>query len=394
MMSRPSSSIPIRLDEQNSNKQWTCNECKHTFSQSKLLETHAVETDHKAYRCTKEKACGKVFILRSSWIRHERSHSAQKAHACSRCSKKFHRKDNCHDHERTCGRVARRARQSASTSPATSGTTRSVTPIDLLKAGVNPENLRPTVEPAHGGLWSLDTSDASHQKYNSHDDGVAIFPVVNEPGARPKSPPTSSAAYISPTQSRAAYLHDTTANRSPSPEHDPLAILNTTDNHTTSLNRTVTSRSQADSDWMHWPSIFQSQQDTVLTPDLQDAEDWDFVLVPHSTTAAPSASTYFSYDDYVWSGISATGHSRMHGGNFYPQQYKGYDSSYRHGDDITYCDARPSEFAVPIAPKFDIGGSATHIPICKPERRPRSKIATFFSKLKACIKAPFRRFKQ
>jgi hypothetical protein len=156
IMSGPSPS-PGPLEDPNNSKQWMCSECNDAFSQSKLLETHAIETDHKAYHCTKETSCAKLFTLRSSWIRHERIHSAQKSHACSRCRKRFHRKDNCYDHERTCGRVARRARvpmhsvptQSVSTSPTMAETTRSVTSTDPLTTIVDNGSLRYPAETGH-----------------------------------------------------------------------------------------------------------------------------------------------------------------------------------------------------------------------------------------------------
>jgi len=118
-MSGPSLN-PFLLQDHQTTKEWTCSECKQSFLRSKLLETHAITTDHRAYRCTKEKTCGQTFTLRSACSRHERSHSAQKAHACSRCMKSFHRKDNCHDHERTCGRNAQRVRTTLESPPTSS----------------------------------------------------------------------------------------------------------------------------------------------------------------------------------------------------------------------------------------------------------------------------------
>jgi hypothetical protein len=90
------------LQDAHNARQRTCAECDQIFSQSQLLEDHAQEEHHRAYRCTKDIDCGKTFKLRSSWSRHERSHSAQKNHACSQCKMLFHRKDNLRDHVRTC----------------------------------------------------------------------------------------------------------------------------------------------------------------------------------------------------------------------------------------------------------------------------------------------------
>jgi uncharacterized Zn-finger protein len=161
MMSGPSPSPVLFPERPNSNRQWSCNECSHIFSLSRLLETHAVETNHKAYRCTKEKGCGKLFTLRPSWVRHEGSHSAQKSHACSRCLKKFRRRDNLHDHQRTCGRVTRRATLPLQVVSTTSATTRSDTPMDLLTTTVDDEKLRHQAESGNDGSRPFDTSNGN-----------------------------------------------------------------------------------------------------------------------------------------------------------------------------------------------------------------------------------------
>lgn len=285
MMSGPSSS-PSLHQEPNISKKWKCIECDQVFIQSKLLETHAVDADHKAYRCTKEKACGKVFTLRPSWIRHERSHSAKKTHACSRCGKKFHRKDNCHDHERTCGRVARRARgpsQSASTSPTTttsSETTASGTPVDLLTAVLNDGEPSHATETGCGGLKSFDTPEATIQRDNGHDDVKATpfvsgqlidVPIQYLSASSTASFPTTNNG---PTQSRAAAFHDAIESHPPEPEGDNLLTVDNTEIHTAFAN--TNPQPGAGNDWRHYYQSFQGPYDAP-SPGLQHTDDdWNF----------------------------------------------------------------------------------------------------------------------
>ena len=73
-----------------------------TFPQSKLLETHARNTKHKAYRCSRDPTCTRVFGLRTAASRHEAIHSASMNHACSQCGKPFRRRDHCVEHEEIC----------------------------------------------------------------------------------------------------------------------------------------------------------------------------------------------------------------------------------------------------------------------------------------------------
>lgn len=133
-----SSQSPSLYGDQHNSRHWSCAECHQPFQRSKLLEDHAIETDHRAYRCTKEKHCQKSFILRPSWIHHERLHLVQKAHACSRCSKRFHRRDNCHDHERTCGRASRRARPLPKPAPTLSAASHAPIPTNDALWAIEP----------------------------------------------------------------------------------------------------------------------------------------------------------------------------------------------------------------------------------------------------------------
>jgi uncharacterized Zn-finger protein len=84
-------------------KSWKCAECATPFPKSKLLETHARKTKHHAYRCSKDLYCEKLFRMRTAAIRHEKSHTLQKGHTCSSCTKSFHRRDHWQEHEAICG---------------------------------------------------------------------------------------------------------------------------------------------------------------------------------------------------------------------------------------------------------------------------------------------------
>lgn len=430
MMSGPSSS-PSLHQEPNISKKWKCVECDQVFIQSKLLETHAVDTDHKAYRCTKEKACGKVFTLRPSWIRHERSHLAPKAHACYRCAKKFHRKDNCQDHERTCGRVARRARvpsHSTSMSPTTtsSGISESGTPKDLLTTIVDGEGLSHLTETGHEGLLSFDTSDTSHQKDDGHDDGKTVPSVARSLSVPTKPSPTSSVKNFSrckhaPTASRSAIFQDTTAHSQVEPKHDTLSTLENTDSRTAS--RSIFSQPQAGSDWRHYYEIFQSPFGAP-SPDLGYAEEqWDF-----APGRDPYAETGTSASDDLDNRRIFFDAPRVHrrplnrsrplnrtrlsssrrDDTFDPLGFVTHPitSHARDASPVATQDANTNnaiyrfsaDFGVRrLAQSFSSSSEDTNVPqISEPKskRKPPSKIAIFLSKVKAFIKVPFRKHKQ
>jgi hypothetical protein len=82
----------------NAVRSWRRAGCKALFPQSKLLEKHARQTRHKAYRCAKDTTCRKVFSKRTAAIRHESLHSAKS----QSCSKVFHRLDHRQEHEDIC----------------------------------------------------------------------------------------------------------------------------------------------------------------------------------------------------------------------------------------------------------------------------------------------------
>ena len=90
----------------NGAKSWECADCGMTFPQSKLLATHARNTKHKAYRCSRDPTCTKVFGMRTAASRHEAKHSASMNHACSQCGKRFRRRDHCLQHEEICSSLS------------------------------------------------------------------------------------------------------------------------------------------------------------------------------------------------------------------------------------------------------------------------------------------------
>jgi len=95
--SRQGFDIPVKRD-----RSWRCAQCGMMFPKSKLLETHARSTKHKAYRCSRDPVCTKAFGMRTAASRHEATHSTLMKHACSSCSAPFRRRDHCLEHEAIC----------------------------------------------------------------------------------------------------------------------------------------------------------------------------------------------------------------------------------------------------------------------------------------------------
>lgn len=121
------------LDDPNDTKTWTCANCTLEFQQSKQLESHARETRHKAYRCTKDKDCNSSFISRSSCIRHERKHRVQRAHICTRCPASFHRSDHLQGHVQTCRGHRRRPRIPPRVEPTSPGPSRAKIQFEAIE---------------------------------------------------------------------------------------------------------------------------------------------------------------------------------------------------------------------------------------------------------------------
>jgi hypothetical protein len=283
---------------------------------------------------------------------------------------------------------------SASTTPTTFVTTRNATPIDRLTTVLDDENLLHQAETGNDGLRFSNSPEASYQKDNGNDNDEASGLVSGVP---PKPPTTSSATHSSttiaaPTRSRTAAVFDTISDHPLNNEYNTLALLNDTSNHTTSRN--TTSQPPAETNWFQ---LFQNQ-DIAPFSEQQYAEDWDFSPVQEPTSAAPIVSTDLSsYADTPWPAHPATGHSRPFGGFVYNpwrslgrRRFNGVDddggwtalwtSRYLHDR----MERRPGSI-------FDDGDGVPQSPSPKPERKPSSKIKVLFSKLKAYIKAPFRR---
>lgn len=159
-----SSQRPTVVEDQGTSKKYICAECRQIFQQSNKLESHATETDHRAYRCTKERACRHTFVLRTSWSRHERNHSAKKTHPCSRCRKLFRRKDNCRDHERACYRAFRRAGQTATSPrslPSSAGEIQTATPACLPPSSINEVQTTTSSNPLPTSINEVQTATLS-----------------------------------------------------------------------------------------------------------------------------------------------------------------------------------------------------------------------------------------
>ena len=77
-----------------------CPQCSDSFATRPQLVSHMSlhlrGIPLKPYRCEQ---CGKEYSTDSALATHKRLHSDYKAFACSHCSKRFHRKDHCRNHE-------------------------------------------------------------------------------------------------------------------------------------------------------------------------------------------------------------------------------------------------------------------------------------------------------
>jgi hypothetical protein len=146
---------------------------------------------------------------------------------------------------------------------------------------------------------------------------------------------------------------------------------------------------------MHWLPFFEGQ-DTAPSPSQQYAEDWNLALGLETTTAPTASMNLSSNIGHRWSANHAADDARVHNGHAYKHPFNAYNGSDLHDGFTTHCGARPSKFVLPSASRFNVSGGLGFMSMSKPMPMPEppSKIANFFSKLKAYIKAPFCRQKK
>lgn len=95
--------IPCERIEASEKARWACLQCSRTFSKALLLDAHAKEQRHQAYRCGD---CNKRYLRQSTLARHRATaHEPRSAHRCGRCStssnpKLFRRRDHLQQHLR------------------------------------------------------------------------------------------------------------------------------------------------------------------------------------------------------------------------------------------------------------------------------------------------------
>lgn len=174
-----SSQSPLLLNDAQNTRQWTCVECSQVFTQSQLLEEHAKETKHGAYRCTRKIGCRKTFDSRTSWTRHQSSHSERKPHVCSGCGKRFHRKDNLRDHaraRRACNLASRRVSNPPEPSSDSASGGLCDTPADIANVALYGANssaapvVTKSVMPLELGTTLFDDLEVSHTKEAEYGD--------------------------------------------------------------------------------------------------------------------------------------------------------------------------------------------------------------------------------
>lgn len=95
--------IPYDRIEASEKGRWACLECSRTFSKALLLDAHAKDQRHQAYRCGE---CDKRYLRQSTLARHRATvHTSRSAYQCGRCStssspKLFRRRDHLQQHLR------------------------------------------------------------------------------------------------------------------------------------------------------------------------------------------------------------------------------------------------------------------------------------------------------
>lgn len=206
---------------------------------------------------------------------------------------------------------------------------------------------------------------------------MPIPAVISGLSVPPKSPPTSADAYFSstnttPTQSRNSVLNEGTLSHPPEAEHDTLLLSSIPDDHTTS--RSATSQPYQYNEWRNWYHTSQSQ-DVAPSPDLECAEDDRYYNSLLDSYASDSMGMPLDLL-YRYSGPSTTSDS-YDDDNYY------YDSGLLGNEHI------------PTAPLLPYTGTALLGRIGRIGKgRTCSKIAIFFSKVKAFFKAAFRRYQR
>lgn len=178
----------------NSVSQYACAVCLELHQSDSAIHQHAIETQHKAYRCK----CGTEFNKHSALQRHVNTKDAPKTFACTLCYDKFTRKDKLKDHCRHYHKITDQGLQFLFASQEVklrAGVVSRRRRAPVRKAAASSGPLAPGLPPAHApatagpSVWSFVSS--TEQQYAGLRAGTFV-PTGPPASTSPSAPACSS----------------------------------------------------------------------------------------------------------------------------------------------------------------------------------------------------------